>query len=254
MHNLRDIFQQRFFALVDNHPTHPGPQFFQRLGISRTNYYSLKSTEKGSKTLPNTANLALFARELGVTPNYLLGFDGDLRIERSQPALEEIQKQAESLIQDVFRVAARRLQGADAPSLNDLICWWRSTGGKLGGPDEISPYTDLIFEPDLNAQTLVAARMGQESLASKTLTKASPARLAHFFDTLEEKVRRGIIFDYHNVHERRDRDGFHLSEHTITVDVQDLGEAFSLEYIKLMLPVTDGFGNKYVLNYSTPVD
>jgi len=250
--DLRATFRERFFELVDNHPEHPGPKFFMHLGQSRTNYYSLKNPETG--TLPNTEKLATYARCLGVTPDYLLGFDGDLRISRSQPALSEIQKQAERLLQDVVRTAGNRLKSQDQLEMKDLLSWWRMNDGKLQNMERIQPHVDIIRRPDAHAKTLHARQMGKHSLASKSLRAASPGALIDFLGSLTQKMREQIVYSYFQVPGYNRDQGVQVTEHTITVDVEATGEAFDLHYWKIMLPMVDAKGNEYILNYSTTID
>lgn len=250
MQSVVEIFKERFFDAIDNHPDPDkrGTKFFTNLGQSRTNYYSLKKGE----TLPNSYNLALYCKALNSHPDYLLGFDGQLSIGRTSPPTSEIQKRAEGVIQNLFSIASEQLSGP--LEIKTILNWWRANEGRLQDMGQIRPHVDIFKRPSEQDRYLCPVEMGRESLASKSLRTCSPVSLRHFMDTLTDKMRETIVFSYYQVGSYDPAHKALIEDHTITVDVKEVGEAFDLHYWKLMLPVRDAMGHEYILNYSTPVN
>ena len=227
---------------IDAHPNLTATSLGLAIGKSRGYIPGLL---KGD-SLPSISVLAEISSCLGHTPNYFLGFDSEMRVEQTSEKSDYLSHQAERVVNQLLTAAMNRLCLEDnSPSIEDVIFWWRQGDGALGNMDAFSDKFDLFYIPDPNDQTLVPHKVGGDSLAANCLHTTSPEKLSHFLDTLDVSGRRELVKSYYEA-----RHKISLTDHVVTVDMPGIPKAFDLAYFKLMLPVSDAAGHKYILNYS----
>ena len=214
--------------------------------------------------------------EIGRDPDYL----SDIMHRRSPPDLEAVYGLAEALKVDVAdllrpgpsfgftarqpgkywaeqlaeKVLAGALQengqkaDAEPPTFDAVLNWWHSTGGLLTEMEKLEQYIEIFSPPDGDAMRPIPKRMGLQSLAARELNISTVEQLDGVFESSEPAVGRSVALAHADVLEGQPS----LSFHSILIDLST-GKAVKLCYFRLLLPVRDGDGQRYVMNYSKPV-
>lgn len=230
-------------------------------------------------------NLARLIGEARMTPRQLsdaIGREPDhvanLMRRRISPDLEAVYAMAEVLKVDVAdllrpgpsfgitaddsrnywaeKVAEKVLAGAleesrqrtsEAPTLDAVLNWWHSTGGLLTDMEKLDQYVEIFDRPDTAQMRPVPVRMGKQSLAARELGISTVEQLQQVFESSEPGVRRLVAMAHSDVIGGQPK----LSCHSILIDMSS-GQLVKLSYVRLLLPVRDGEGQRYVMNYSKP--
>lgn len=214
--------------------------------------------------------------EIGRRPDYV----SDMIHRRSLPDLEAVYGMAEALRVDVadllrpgpsFGFAARQpgkywaeqvaekvLAGAmeecrqnpdvEPPTFDAVLNWWHSTSGLLTGIENFEHYVEIFSPPDSLAMRPVPRRMGRQSLAARELSISTVEQLDGVFEQSEPAVVRSVALAHADALEGQPK----LSLHSILIDLST-GKLVKLSYFRLLLPVRDGEGQRYIMNYSKPV-
>lgn len=232
-------------------------------------------------------NLARLIGEARMTPRQLSQTIGrepdhvsDLMRRRASPDLEAVYAMAEALRVDVAdllrpgpafgfvaehsrnywaekvaeKVLATALEDSrqkaafEAPTIDAVLNWWHINGGLLADMEKLEQYVELFSPPDATAMLPVPFRMGPQSLAARELGISSAEQLEKVFESSEPGVARVVAMAHADVLEGQPK----LSFHSVLIDMSS-GQLVKLTYIRLLLPVRDGEGRRFVLNYSKPV-
>ena len=231
-------------------------------------------------------NLARLIGEARMTPRQLSQAIGrepdhvsDLMRRRISPDLEAVYAIAEALRVDVAdllrpgpsfgiaaehsrnywaeKVAEKVLAGAleesrqrtfEAPTFDAVLSWWHANGGLLTDMEKLEQYVEIFARPDTALMRPVPKRMGRQSLAARELNLTSIEQLEGIFEHSAPAVARAVALAHADVVDGQPR----LSFHSILIDMFD-GRFVKMTYIRLLLPVRDGDGQRYVMNYSKPV-
>lgn len=232
-------------------------------------------------------NLSRLMTEARITPRQLsaeIGRDadylGDMIRRRSSPDLEAVYGIAEALRVDVadllrpgpsFGFTARQpgkywaeqlaekvLAGAleasrqrtdfEPPTLDAVLNWWHANGGLLTGMEKLEQYIEIFSPPDSTVMRPVPRRMGRQSLAARELNISTIEQLNGIFENSEPAVARSVALAHASVVEGQPQ----LSFHTIVADMST-GHLVKMSYMRLLLPVRDADGQRYIMNYSKPV-
>jgi len=206
------------------------------------------ATIRRQRSSPSIDVLVAIAREMQVSTGYLLGVEPEMQIDLAHPARTPIEEQAEKLMQRVMTAATQKLFNDGKPSIEEVMAWWYANNGRLEDCDLIIEEGDLMHVPKSDGSDFGTAQMGPNSLASGTLGYGPSQRLDHFLQTLPENQFGQLVSEYLEADKQPT-----LSQHTITLKVTEYNKAVRLYYCKIMVPVTDRAGNKYILNYSKPI-
>lgn len=214
--------------------------------------------------------------EIGRGPDYL----GDIMNRRETPDLEAVYGLAGALKVDVAdllrpgptfgftarqpgkywaeQVAERVLASAleesrqqtafEAPTFDAVLNWWHANGGLLSDMDKLDQYVEIFSPPDVDLMRPVPRRMGRQSLAARELHISTVEQLDGVFQSSEPAVRRSVALAHADALEGQPK----LTYHSILIDLS-AGQLVKLCYFRLLLPVRDGDGQRYVMNYSKPV-
>jgi len=177
-----------------------------------------------------------------VSPNYLCGYDHGLFLKTSEKAFEE---PAERIIGELLQVVAARLE-SNEPTFEDILFWLESKQGVIGNMPSFDKYIVLHDIPKSRDQTINAVKIGENSLTAKMLQTTTPDNFYKWMKSLTEKVNQQLKISYKNVAETDPK----LSLEKLTFRSEQNAELVTVKYIRLLYPVTDGVGNKYILNFS----
>jgi transcriptional regulator with XRE-family HTH domain len=158
---------------------------------------------------------------------------------------------AEQLAEKVLAGAleeSRQATDFEAPTFDAVLNWWHANGGLLTGMEKLEQYIEIFSPPDADVMRPVPRKIGRQSLAARELNITTVEQLNGIFENSEPAVARTVALAHASVIEGQPR----LSFHTITADMST-GHFVKMSYIRLLLPVRDGDGQRYVMNYSKPV-
>lgn len=158
---------------------------------------------------------------------------------------------AEQLAEKVLASAlddSRQGREFEPPTFDAVLNWWHSTGGVLTELESFEQYVEIFSPPDGAAMRPVPTRIGKQSLAARELNISTVEQLDGIFKSSEPAVARSVAMAHADVLEGQPK----LSCHSILIDLSS-GQLVKLSYMRLLLPVRDGDGQKYVMNYSKPV-
>ena len=158
---------------------------------------------------------------------------------------------AEKVAEKVLATAledSRQKAAFEAPTIDAVLNWWHVNGGLLADMEKLEQYVELFSPPDPTAMLPVPYRMGPQSLAARELNISTIEQLSGIFESSEPAVGRSVALAHADVIHGQPK----LSFHSITADMSN-GQLVKLTYIRLLLPVRDRDGQRYVLNYSKPV-
>jgi len=158
---------------------------------------------------------------------------------------------AERTAEEYLQAALNRSREAasfEAPTFDALLNWWHANSGRLVDLDRISNYIELFEPPDAADLRPIPFKLGRESLAARELGLSRPEHLQEIFDQSEPDVARSVALAHLEVAGGQPK----LSCHTILANMMNCN-VVEMIYNRLLLPVKDGDGRTYVLNYSKPV-
>ena len=201
----------------------------------------LTNVLNGNST-PSIEVISTLCHLLKVSPNYLCGYDHGLFLKTSEKAFEE---PAERIIGELMQVVAARLE-SNEPTFEDILFWLESKQGVIGNMPSFDKYIVLHDIPKSRDQTINAVKIGENSLTAKMFQTTSPDNFYKWMKSLPEKVNQQLKISYKNVAETDPK----LSLEKLTFRSEQNAELVTVKYIRLLYPVTDGVGNKYILNFS----
>jgi transcriptional regulator with XRE-family HTH domain len=158
---------------------------------------------------------------------------------------------AEQLAEKVLASAleeSRQKSDFEAPTFDAVLTWWVANGGLLTGMEKLDQYIEIFSPPDTTDMRPVPKRMGRQSLAARELNISTIEQLNGIFQNSEPAVARSVALAHASVIEGQPQ----LSFHTIVAEMST-GHLVKLSYMRLLLPVRDGDGQRYIMNYSKPV-
>ncbi|SLN32296.1 helix-turn-helix protein [Falsiruegeria litorea R37] len=196
---------------------------------------------------PSFETMCLLAKELGVSVSY---FD-DTDNEFEAASASELDRQAAHILTGVYRAArTKMLERGARPTLDMVLGWWQETGGKLVHCDQIIPFVDLVSPVDFKDNAPSVAHVGKKSLSAKALKSEAAEKLQLFLNSLSYADMNELKRTVTTVHQSRI--GI-LAPQSRTVPDVNGGPDLQVEFVRLMLPVTDANDTPYVLNFSTLV-
>ena len=204
-----------------------------------------------SKSDPGYSSIIKICSALGTTPNQIAGLNDEISLVGGDADAAIISAQAERILTAVTREAQRKLtQRGVRPLLDDVLTWWHQQDGKLRNFDALSEHVDLYRAPDDDFTSPDPYQIGQRSLVAQCFGVQNADHLRYLFSTFDESLSESVRL----AHVEASRGQPQLSVQQI--DVMLPGHSFPLRftYKRLLLPVEDMDGNKYVLNYSQTLE
>ncbi|MDA7426893.1 helix-turn-helix transcriptional regulator [Primorskyibacter aestuariivivens] len=193
---------------------------------------------------PSFATMSRLARELGVSLSYFDEQEGDFEIASAR----DIDQQASRLLTDVFRTArAKMLAQGSRPTMDCIVAWWQETGGKLENCETLLPYVDLVSASGQDGAPEVT-HIGPLGLSAETLKSNDASKLQTFIEKLNDADMNELRTTIATV----SRIGVGMvTPQSRIVPATRISDSFRVDFVRLMLPVTDKKGAPYVLNFST---
>lgn len=204
-----------------------------------------------TKSDPGYSSVIKICSALGITPNQIAGLHDQISIAGGDVDNRIVTAQAERILTAVTREAHRKLNQRGArPLLDDVLTWWHQQGGKLSNFDALSEHVDLYKSPDDGSLLPEPYKIGAQSLATQSFGIQSAEHLRYLFTTFDKNLSESVRL----AHVEASHGDPQLSIQEI--DVMLPGHSFPLRftYKRLLLPVEDMNGNKYVLNYSQALE
>ena len=136
----------------------------------------------------------------------------------------------------------------EAPTFDAILNWWHQNEGLLTGLETIEQYIEIFEKPDETEMRPRPYKIGRESLAARELGLSSPEQLLTIFDGSSPEVAKAVALAHLDVLHGQPR----LSCHTVLATMST-GNIVEMVYNRLLLPVKDGNGHTFIINYSKPV-
>ena len=193
---------------------------------------------------PSFATMSRLARELGVSLSYFDEQDSEFETASAR----DIDRQASRLLTDVFRTArAKILAQGSRPTMDCIVAWWQETNGKLENCEALLPYVDLVSASGDNGAPEVT-HIGPLGLSAETLKSHDASKLQTFIEKLNDADMAELRTTIATV----SKIGVGMvTPQSRIVPATRISESFRVDFVRLMLPVTDKKGAPYVLNFST---
>ncbi len=249
----------------ENSPAVNNDDFFDRL--KRAIDASLKfhgSTEKAAKaggrsqqyldtvlaekTEPGFFFVAQLARELGISMNYLAGLTNEpFDISSLMPG-EGIDDAALGFFNQISnKLRGAALKRGDEPTFHDVLELWHTHGKRLSAYDSFIEWFDIYEVPDAAAGGIQLERMGHKSLAARTLGSANLSTMQYALDHVEDTgLKNSLLTAYRDAGNGKPI----LTEEVLNVLAPGSDIKIELEYLRLLIRVTDDSGEARILNYS----
>lgn len=194
---------------------------------------------------PSFGTMSHLARELGVSLAY---FDED-EADFETTSARDIDRQASRMLTDVFRAArAKMLAQGSRPSMDDIVAWWQESRGKLENCDTLLPYVDLVSASATHHGAPEVAHVGALGLSAEALKSQDSSKLQSFIEKLNDADMAELKTTIATV----SKIGVGMvTPQSRIVPATRISDSFRVDFVRLMLPVTDKTGAPYVLNFST---
>ncbi len=243
------LFHDRIARAIDASKKYGG----NRARLSRAlnmspNYISTMLNTKASPSWDISVKLA---RELNVSLAYLAGstsqpFDvTDLGTEG--PITDQAMKFFDQIAGNLREAATMRGQ---EPTIDDMMLRWYKYGRQLSGYDKIIEWFDLYMAPGDRTNRIEVLRVGNSSLAARTLGVASKKSLQYALDEIRgSDLQKRVLRAYRSAAKGQP----FLSEEALNVLPPGHVEQIRLDYVRLLLPVTSETHGSVIISYSKPL-
>ena len=216
------------------------------LRMGRNEFYIATLLKGGSRLRVDT--LLDLAEALETDPMALLRGEeggGVLAVSQSQ---SHASRKATALLQQALHLLGPAPDDCGPPNFEEVLSWWRDTGGQLVNCDHIIEHCDLHRAPVDDGPRTEVWRLGASSLATKIIGSQSIDRLHQEMDKAIPDDSRRVTNAYLTA----------LSGSPIISCESLRGKLTSedtlrLDYDRLLLPVVNEQGERLVLNYSKEV-
>ncbi len=204
-----------------------------------------------SKSDPGYSSIIKICAALGLTPNQLAGLNDQISLVGDEIDNRIVSAHAERILTSVTREAHRKLsKRGTGPLLDDVLTWWHQQGGLLSNFDGLSHHVDLYHSPDPDAQLPQPYMIGDQSLAKVSFGIQSAEHLGQLFTTFDHNLTESVKL----AHVETSKGDPQLSIQEIDVTLPNHSFPLRFNYKRLLLPVKDMQGNRYVLNYSQALE
>ena len=216
------------------------------LKMGRNEFYIATLLKGGSRLRVDT--LLELAEALETDPMALLwGDKGNGELAVPQPQFH-INRKAASLLQQALQLLDPADDSAAPPNFEQVLSWWRDTGGQLVNCDHIIEHCDLHQAPIDNSPRTQVRRIGANSLATKILGEPSIDRLHQEMDKAIPEDSRRVTDAYVTALRGSPIISCESLRGKLTSE-----DTLRLDYDRLLLPVVNELGERLILNYSKEV-
>ena len=219
------------------------------LKMGRNEFYIATLLKGGSRLRVDT--LLELAEALETDPMALLWGetgDGDKLGVLQSPSQNHTNRKASALLEQALQLLGPGPDEIGPPKFEEVLSWWRDTGGLLVNCDHIIEHCDLHMAPGDDSGRTEVRRLGTSSLATKIIGEPS-------IDRLHQEMDKAIPED-----SRRVTDAYiSASTGSPIISCESLRgkltseDTLRLDYDRLLLLVVDEKGERLILNYSKEV-
>ncbi len=204
-----------------------------------------------TKSDPGFTSVIKICAALGVTPNQIAGLNDQLRLVNDDIDTRIVSAHAERILTSVTREAHRKLSArGTGPLIDDVLTWWHQQHGMLSNFDRLSEHVDLYHAPDEDHHLPQPFMVGEQSLARVSFGIKSAEHLGYLFTTFDQNLTQQVRM----AHVEASKGDPQLSIQEIEVNLPNHSFPLRFNYKRLLLPVRDTQGHRYVLNYSQALE
>jgi hypothetical protein len=204
-----------------------------------------------SKSDPGYTSVVKICSALGLTPNQLAGLDNQITVSSNDLDNRVVSAHAEKILTAVTREAQRKLtRRGVGPLIDDVLTWWHQQNGLLSNFDGLADHVDLYLPPEPDSKLPLPYSIGEKSLATVCFGIKSVEHLKYLFTTFDENLCESVSL----AHVETSKGDPQLSIQEIDVNLPGYSFPLRFSYKRLLLPVHDGNGTEYVLNYSQALE
>jgi len=215
--------------------------------MGRNEFYIATLLKGGSRLRVDT--LLELAEALETDPMALLwgetGGGDDIAVPQSH---SHTNQKAAALLEQALQLLGPQDENAP-PKFEDVLSWWRDSGGQLVNCDHIIEHCDLHQAPSDDSFRTSVRRIGSNSLATKILGEASIDRLHQEMDKAIPEESRRVSDAYVSALGGSPIISCESLRGKLTSEV-----TLILDYDRLLLPVVNEHGERLILNYSKEVN
>lgn len=195
-----------------------------------------------SKTGPGLFGMARIASLLGESLDHLAGIAPPKKSGNSNEVYE--------ISDHILDCAANQSSGTQSPSTNYLLKTHLKSGGMLEAFQEVIEHCDQYFPTTHTDETLKVASVGRRSLSSLTMGKNSAEALqAALSNVPNDQLKARWVSDYSTAIQR----GTLVTMESLDVQMPNAPVRVKMDFIRVLLYVTDRDGDQRVLNFSSLV-
>jgi transcriptional regulator with XRE-family HTH domain len=243
------IFHERLSCAIDASHKFAGnrAKLSKAIGMS-PNYVS---TILSTKANPNFDVAVKLSTELDVSLSYLAGATSqpfDLASLSNEGPITDKAMQFFDQIAGSLRQAA--VIRGEEPTIDDMMTRWYKYGKQQSGFVQVQEWFDIYKAPGPHSARLQVLRMGNNSLAARTLGKADIKSLQYALDEVSDTALRSRLLTAYQSAAEGDPV---LTEEYLDVLAPGHAEKIRLDYLRLLLPVTMPDGVEAILSYSKPL-
>ncbi|MEL8055946.1 MAG: helix-turn-helix transcriptional regulator [Pseudomonadota bacterium] len=238
---------QRINDAISNSP-YTKKDINERLGLNPSWLANITSANKlkdenAHRPMPGADVMARLAAELGVEANYLLGYAPAPRsIVAEYPA--EVAGLIDRFANDLMRAATAKCAGQGTEiGPQDVLKWWRDTGGEVGRGADIEEYFDVVRIPDANDHYVTPIKVGAKSLSAKKIGSSDTNRLLRQVRSWPRSTQRDLVRVYREIRALDCGSSFPVTDMTVKME----GDPEPYRYWSLRLKASLGGSD------STPV-
>jgi transcriptional regulator with XRE-family HTH domain len=235
-------------------------QLAQQIGVPRSSLYTIfdQSVRPTYETVLSISqaldvDLGRLGRidigHLAALPSNLIAKELDsIGLSRSDTLNSEIAEHSRRILEDVLSTAFIGIgPNGQRPTIDEMIKWWESTGGRLENLEQVKPLVGIFSVSSADGLEVRAEEVGNQTLVAQSLLTTDPDKIADYFNSLDSQTLEKILLTYVDAYHQGT---YKLERRRVPVDVPQRPEKFWLIYYVLLMPVTDAFGGRYVLNYA----
>lgn len=200
---------------------------------------------------PSAQTVLKLSELLGAPVGDLMGEEPSVKVSPAPGYHRELYEQSSRIFGDVLNMVHLMMAAKGVrPGVEDVLSWWRSTGGRLTDSGKLAESFDLIEIPTAEARSVKPHRVGKTSLATQVFGERSTARLKRLVDSLEEESQIALANSYRHASQA----GFPVfsTPMVMSIDRPSMG-IVDVRYIRLQMRVESSDGTPFIASYCFPI-
>ena len=242
----KDYFYDRLKRAIDaSLKFHGSTEKAAKAGGRSQHYLEMVLAEK---TEPGFFFVAQLAQELGISMNYLAGATNEPFDITSLMPGEGMDAAALGFFDQISsKLRGAALKRGGEPTFHDVLELWHQHDKSLAAYDTFIEWFDIYEVPPDISEGIQLERMGANSLAARTLGDANLSNMQYALDHVADAgLKNSLLMAYREAGLGKPI----LTEEVLNVHTPDSDQKIELEYLRLLIRVTDSNGCARILNYS----